>query len=149
MSAAVESGWPSDDAGLLAAVVAHYREGLARSGEAQRWLARRRIDSPEVIERFEVGFSDRTLGVGLPPKSRYRADDVRGRLQRLGVLRESGHEQFRGAVTFPVIDALLARWCSSTAAPCWRTNGRVEAVTAGFHRHGAACGTSPASPTVS
>ena len=96
--------WPADEVGLLAIVVAHYRDGLGRSVEAQRWLARRRIDSQVAVERFGVGFSDRTLGLGLPPKSRCRADDVRSRLQRLGVLRDSGHEQFRGAVTFPVVD---------------------------------------------
>ena len=59
---------------------------------------------PEAIEAFGVGFSDRTLGTVLPPKSRHRADDVRGRLQCLGVLRSSGHEHFRGALTFPVVD---------------------------------------------
>ena len=95
--------WPTDDVGLLAAVATHYRQGLTYSSVAQRWLARRRIDLPAAVDRFGVGFSDRTLGKGLPVKSRYRADDVRGRLQRLGVLRDSGHEQFRGAVVFPVV----------------------------------------------
>ena len=95
--------WPADDAGLLAAVVARYRDGLTRGMVAQRWLARRRIDSPDAVARFGVGFSDRTLGRGMPVKSRSHDDDVRGRLQRLGVLRESGHEQFRGAVVFPVV----------------------------------------------
>jgi hypothetical protein len=30
--------------------------------------------------------------------------EIRGRLQRLGILRESGHEHFNGSVVFPVID---------------------------------------------
>ena len=97
--------WPDDDPGLLAAVLGHCRTGLAGSSEAQAWLARRRLDDAGALEVFGVGFSDRTLGLGLPARVRGRDDDVRGRLQRLGLLRSSGHEHFRGCVTFPVADA--------------------------------------------
>ena len=97
--------WPGDDSGLLASVLAHYRQGLAGSVEAHDWLVRRRLGDVEALEVFGVGFSDRTLGLGLPVKVRGRDDDVRGRLQRLGLLRASGHEHFRGCVTFPVVDA--------------------------------------------
>lgn len=100
--------WPGDDAGLLAAVVAHYRAALESSGSesaVRGWLERRRIAVPEVLGRLGVGFSDRSLGLGLPARVRGRGDDVRGRLQGLGVLRASGHEHFRGCVTFPVLDA--------------------------------------------
>lgn len=97
--------WPQDDPGLISAVLGHYRTGLVGSSEAQAWLARRRIANVEALEQFGVGFSDRTLGLGLPVKVRGRDDDVRGRLQRLGLLRSSGHEHFRGCVTFPVVDA--------------------------------------------
>jgi DNA primase len=142
------SGWPSDDAGLLAAVVARYRDSLTGSGEAQRWLARRRIDGAAALDRFEVGFSDRTLGKAMPVKSRWRDDDVRGRLQRLGVLRDSGHEQFRGAVVFPVTDAAGAvvqfygrtlldndragtgvhRWLPGTRRGVWNLAGIADGV---------------------
>jgi len=98
--------WPADDAGLLASVLSHYRSGLVGSLEAQAWLARRRVADADGLEVFGVGFSDRTLGLGLPVKVRGRDDDVRGRLQRLGLLRSSGHEHFRGCVTFPVVDAV-------------------------------------------
>jgi len=101
----VVEAWPDDDRGLLGAVVAHYRQALGSSGEALGWLERRKIADPDALSRFGVGFGDRTLGYRLPVKSRSRDDDVRGRLQRLGILRASGHEQFRGAVTFPVVDA--------------------------------------------
>ena len=97
--------WPGDDAGLLAGVVAHYRSALAGSVDAAGWLERRKIAVPGAVESFGVGFADRTLGKVLPVKSRDSDDDVRGRLQRLGVLRSSGHEHFRGCVSFPVIGA--------------------------------------------
>ena len=98
-------GWPEDDLGLLTAVTGFYRTALAGSVEAQGWLERHRLADPVGLEAFGVGFADRTLGLSLPVKVRGRDDDVRGRLARLGVLRSSGHEQFRGCVTFPIVDA--------------------------------------------
>ena len=100
-----DDGWPLDEAGLLAGVVAHYRSALAGHGEALGWLERRRIGDAEGLAVFGVGFSDRTLGLSLPAKVRGRDGDLRARLQGVGVLRGSGHEQFRGCVTFPVLGA--------------------------------------------
>jgi DNA primase len=98
------SVWPSDDAGLLAAVTVFYRDALAGSLEAAGWLEGYRIADARGVERFGLGVSDRTLGLAIGPRERDR-DGVRDRLQRLGVLRESGHEHFRGCVTFPIVDA--------------------------------------------
>lgn len=98
-------GWPDDDPGLLVAVTAFYRGALAGSSEALGWLERHRLADPVGLEVFGVGFADRTLGLSLPERARGRDDDVRGRLQRLGLLRVSGHEHFRGCITFPIVDA--------------------------------------------
>lgn len=86
----LERDWPEDEAGLLAGVVGHYRESLVGSEAALGWLERRRVGVAEAFEVFGVGFSDRTLGLSLPVKSRGHDRDVRGRLQGLGVLRGSG-----------------------------------------------------------
>ncbi len=99
-----EGFWPDDDAGLLVGVVSHYRSALVGSSEALGWLERHRLADPVGLEAFGVGFADRTLGLSLPVKVRGRDDDARGRLARLGVLRSSGHEHFRGCVTFPIVD---------------------------------------------
>jgi hypothetical protein len=40
----------------------------------------------------------------LPEKNRKNGAEIRGRLQTLGLLRDSGHEHFTGSVVFPVID---------------------------------------------
>jgi DNA primase len=96
--------WPADDPGLLAAVTVFYRDALAGSLEAAGWLEGYRIADARGVERFGLGVSDRTLGLAVGPRERDR-DGVRDRLQRLGVLRESGHEHFRGCVTFPIVDA--------------------------------------------
>lgn len=89
------------DGDLLAAVVGHYVEALARSPEAQGWLSAYGIEEATAA-RFGVGFADRTLGLVLPLKNRRAGALLRGRLQTLGVLRESGHELFRGCVVIPV-----------------------------------------------
>jgi len=92
------------DAEVLAQVVRYYHATLTESPEALAYLARRRIDDPAALERFSLGFANRTLGLRLPPKERKRGAELRGRLERLGIYRESGHEHLVGSVVVPVID---------------------------------------------
>lgn len=92
------------DAELLGMVVGHYAEALAGHGDALAFLARRRIDDPEAIEAFRVGFGDRTLGYRIPHSRTADGSRVRGRLRGLGVIKTSGHEHFRGCLTFPILD---------------------------------------------
>ena len=93
------------DQELLGRVVGHYAETLVGHAEAQAFLARRKIDDPEVVERFRVGFADRTLGYRLPGNHVAAGKQVRSRLRDLGVIKATGHEHFRGYLTFPVTDA--------------------------------------------
>ena len=90
----------SDDQ-LLERVADHYRQAFARSARAVRWLAERGVDRA-VADSVGVGWSDRTLGLTLPSPDRAGGRRLRARLQRLGVLRPTGHEQFRGCVVVPV-----------------------------------------------
>jgi hypothetical protein len=94
-----------DDQALLREVLGFYRRKLQETPDALAWLQGHAITSPEVIERFQLGLSDRTLGLALPEGNRKAGAEVRGRLQRLGVLRDSGHEHFAGALVVPVLDA--------------------------------------------
>jgi DNA primase catalytic core len=90
---------------LVGQVVAHYAAALAGHETAQGFLARRRIDHPEAIETFQVGVADRTLGYRLPSSQVQAGRTLRTRLRDLGLVKASGHEHFRGCVTFPVTDA--------------------------------------------
>ena len=92
------------DQELLGMVVGHYAEALAGHGDAMAFLARRKIDDPEAVEAFRVGFADRTLGYRIPHSRTAEGARVRGRLRDLGVIKTSGHEHFRGCLTFPVLD---------------------------------------------
>jgi len=44
------------------------------------------------------------LGLRLPDKTRKAGADIRARLQRIGLLRESGHDHFNGSLAVPVFD---------------------------------------------
>ena len=95
----------AEDAKLKAQVIEYYHETLLASPEALSYLQRRGIGSEDAIQTFKLGFANRTLGYRLPAKTRVEGAAIRGRLQRLGLLRESGHEHFNGSVVIPVITA--------------------------------------------
>jgi DNA primase catalytic core len=95
----------ADDRELLLQVVGYYNETLKQSPEAMRYLESRGLKSLEIIDRFRLGFANRTLGYRLPAKNRAAGAEMRGRLQKLGILRESGHEHFNGSLVIPVINA--------------------------------------------
>jgi DNA primase len=88
---------------LLERVVAYYQESLKESPEALEYLAARGL-SAELVTQFRLGFSNRTLGYRLPDKNRSAGAELRGRLERLGVFRESGHEHFNGSLVVPIFD---------------------------------------------
>jgi DNA primase len=94
----------ADDQALLAQVVGYYHETLKASPEALDYLKTRGIGSAEAIERFRLGFANRTLGLRLPEKNRKEGAAIRERLQRLGILRASGHEHFNGSLVVPIFD---------------------------------------------
>jgi hypothetical protein len=94
----------ADDRELLLQVVSYYNETLKQSPEAMKYLESRGLKSPEIIERFRLGFANRTLGYRLPAKNRAAGAEMRGRLQTLGILRESGHEHFNGSLVIPVFN---------------------------------------------
>jgi DNA primase catalytic core len=93
----------ADDRALLVQVVDYYSRTLKQSPEALKYLASRGLQSSEIIDRFRLGFANRTLGYGLEDKNRVAGAEMRGRLQELGILRKSGHEQFNGSLVIPVI----------------------------------------------
>ena len=94
----------AEDSELLGQVVGFYHQTLTESPEALGYLQARRVDHPEALATFRLGYANRTLGYRLPNKQRKEGAEVRGRLQRLGVLRESGHEHFNGSIVVPVFD---------------------------------------------
>ncbi len=93
-----------DDQELLNQVIEFYHQALLESPEALGYLAKRGITDHELIHRFKLGFSNRTLGYRLPAKNLKAGAEIKSRLQNLGILRESGHEHFNGSIIIPVLD---------------------------------------------
>jgi DNA primase catalytic core len=94
----------AEDRQLMAQVMDYYHQRLKQTPDALAYLQKRGIGSAEVIEHFKLGFADRTLGLRLPNKQCKAGAEIRERLEKLGLYRDTGHEHFSGCVVFPVID---------------------------------------------
>lgn len=92
----------ADDQTLLSQVVEYYHRRLKETPAALSYLEARGIRQDSMIDRFKIGFSDRTLGLRLPQMNRTEGGKIRSRLISLGVYRESGHEHFNGSVVIPI-----------------------------------------------
>ena len=95
----------ADDQTLFSQVLDYYAERLKENQPAIDYLKRRGLWHEEALKRFKIGFADRTLGLTLPNKQRKEGLEIRTRLTRLGIYRESGHEHFNGSLVFPIMDA--------------------------------------------
>ncbi|MCP4679737.1 MAG: DNA primase, partial [Deltaproteobacteria bacterium] len=93
-----------DNRELLLRVVEFYHRTLKESPKALGYLEKRGLRSPEMVERFMLGYCDRSLGPLLPARDRKAGRDLRRRLVELGILAKSGHERLRGSITIPIFD---------------------------------------------
>ena len=94
----------ADDRVLLVQIASYYTDTLKKSPDALKYLEARGLKSSEMIDHFHMGFANRTLGYGLPEKNRVAGAELRGRLQELGIYRESGHEHLNGSVVIPIFN---------------------------------------------
>lgn len=94
----------ANDQALLNRVIDFYHRTLLQSPDALEYLDKRGLNDCALIERFKLGYANRTLTYRLPPKTNREGQALRGQLQRLGVLRASGHEHFNGSLVIPVLD---------------------------------------------
>ena len=94
----------ADDAALLSQVTGYYHQTLKESPEALAYLQSRGLDHPDLITQFQLGYANRTLGLRLPEKNRLAGNEMRTRLQKIGILRDSGHEHLNGSLVVPVFD---------------------------------------------
>jgi hypothetical protein len=90
----------------LEVVVNYYHRTLKDSPEAMRYLLKRGLESGEIVDRFKLGYANRTLCLHLPASNRAAGDAQRTRLKALGILRNQtpGHEHFNGSLVIPVFN---------------------------------------------
>ncbi len=93
-----------DNQTALRQVIDYYHETLKQSPEVLEYLRSRGLEHPKLIERFKLDFANRTLGYRLPEKNRKSGAELRGKLQDIGILCDSGHEHFNGSLVVPIMD---------------------------------------------
>jgi DNA primase len=126
----------AEDKVLLRQVVDYYHATLKQSPEALAYLQARGLNHPELIDRFKLGFANRTLGLRLPEKSRKAGAEIRARLQTLGLVRDSGHEHFNGSLVVPVMDehGAITEMYGRKITPALRAGTPLHLYLPGPHR---------------
>lgn len=94
----------ADDQTLFKQVLDYYAERLKENPSALDYLKKRGLVSEEALKTFRIGYADRTLGLTLPHKNRKDGAEIRARLQKLGLYRDTGREHFNGCLVFPICD---------------------------------------------
>jgi hypothetical protein len=68
----------AQDRAAMREVVRFYHRTLCETPEAKRYLEKRGLGSAELVEHFQLGFSDRMLGPALPDRNRLAGAELRG-----------------------------------------------------------------------
>lgn len=89
------------DDDLMHRVVEFYHETFMNRPQAMQYLQGRGCFHPEAVKHFKLGYSNRLLGYHVPDTMQ-AGKKLKARLQKLGLIRESGHEHFNGCLTFPI-----------------------------------------------
>lgn len=92
------------DQALLDEVIDYYHQTLLEGDEARAYLEKRGLVGDEVIKTFKLGYANRTLGYRLKSNRVKAGAAARGALQRIGLIRASGHEHFTGSLVVPIFD---------------------------------------------
>ena len=88
---------------LLKHVLDFYHQTFRDDVKAMRDLQQRRCFDPEAVKLFQIGYADRTLCYRVPGTTA-AGRRLKEQLQRLGVIRMSGHEHLSGSVIVPIFD---------------------------------------------
>ncbi|MEZ8652092.1 CHC2 zinc finger domain-containing protein [Vibrio splendidus] len=90
----------ADSQTALRQVIDYYHETFKQSPEVQEYLRSRGLEHPELIERFKLGFANRTLGYRLPEKNRKAGAE----------LRCAANCKTSVSCVHPAMNTLTARW---------------------------------------
>lgn len=94
------------DEELMRAVVGYYVGKGKQRSDFHAYLAKRGIDSAEMIERFSIGYAPANPPLVLPSMTAKEETLFRARLQKLGMLRSPrAIEHLAGSLVVPVFDA--------------------------------------------
>lgn len=103
-SVLVEPGTELSDEELLRHISGFYHQTFLNDPKAMRYLEERKCFHPEAVKLFRIGYANRTLGYRVPATT-VEGKKLKSQLQRLGILRGSGHEHLTGSVVFPIVQS--------------------------------------------
>ena len=92
-----------EDQTLLDKVRDFYHQTFLSDPKAREYLRERACLRHDAVATFKLGYANRTLGYRIPG-TLDEGQLLKQRLQKLGVLRETGHEQLAGSVVIPIMD---------------------------------------------
>ncbi len=81
----------------LSKITEYYHKRLYKNTKALEYLKTRGLENPELISKFQIGFSDGTINEKLSEKQIEK-------LKSSGVFSEKGSEHFKNCITFPIFD---------------------------------------------
>jgi len=123
------------DHALLKHVADFYHQTFLNDPKAMKYLEQRKCFHPEAVKLFRLGYANRTLGYRVPSTT-VEGKKLKAQLQRLGILRESGHEHLTGSVVIPVLDALgnVAQMYGRKITPKLREGTPLHLYLPGEHK---------------
>ena len=123
------------DHALLKHVADFYHQTFLNDPKAMKYLEQRKCFHPEAVKLFRLGYANRTLGYRVPSTTA-EGKKLKAQLQRLGILRESGHEHLTGSVVIPVLDALgnVAQMYGRKITPHLREGTPLHMYLPGEHK---------------
>ena len=123
------------DHALLKHVADFYHQTFCNDPKAMKYLEARRCFHPEAAKVFRLGYANRTLGYRVPATTA-EGKKLKAQLQRLGILRASGHEHLTGSVVFPILDAQgnIAQMYGRKITPNLREGTPLHLYLPGEHR---------------
>ncbi len=94
----------TDNQTALQGVIDYYHEALKTSPNALAYLDSRGLNNPDLINTFQLGFSNKALNSILAAKHTQAGKQQREVLRTIGILKKSGYEHFAGSLVVPVFD---------------------------------------------
>lgn len=131
----IQPGDELADHALLKHVADFYHQTFLNDPKAMKYLEQRKCFHPEAVKLFRLGYANRTLGYRVPATTA-EGKKLKAQLQRLGILRESGHEHLTGSVVFPIFDAVgnVAQMYGRKVTPKLREGTPLHLYLPGDHK---------------
>jgi len=91
----------TDHQTALQGVIDYYHEALKSTPKALAYLDSRGLNDPDLINTFQLGFSNKALNSILAAKHTQAGKQQRELLRTTGILKKSGYEHFAGSIVVP------------------------------------------------